>query len=164
MPPEGVEKPPATPGNPRVNPRLKQAGAEVGIDFTGKCDRYPNTVPAHTLLEYAKTVDPELQNNLAEVIFQAYFTDGVVPHGEELVQLGVKVGIAEEQARSIINDKAKLAEAEERALGWSRQGVTGVPYFMFNGRGAFSGAQDSSVIRHTIETVNQKYPLSKGSL
>ena len=40
MPPGGVEK---GPGN-RVGDRLKQAGAQVGIDFTGLTDRYPNTV------------------------------------------------------------------------------------------------------------------------
>ena len=40
MPLDGVDK---GPGN-RVNPRLKQAGANVGIDFTGLTDRYPNTV------------------------------------------------------------------------------------------------------------------------
>ena len=42
MPPDGVEK---GPGN-RVGDRLKRAGAQVGIDFTGLTDRYPNTVKA----------------------------------------------------------------------------------------------------------------------
>ena len=40
MPEEGIEKAPNTPDNPRVGARMKQAGASVGIDFTGKCDRY----------------------------------------------------------------------------------------------------------------------------
>lgn len=39
MPKEGIEKAPNTPDNPRVGARMKQAGASVGIDFTGKCDR-----------------------------------------------------------------------------------------------------------------------------
>ena len=55
----------------RVNPRLKSAGQAVGIDFTGKCDRYPNTLRAHALLEYASELDGgQKQNDLAEVMFQ----------------------------------------------------------------------------------------------
>jgi predicted DsbA family dithiol-disulfide isomerase len=84
MPEEGIEKAPNTPDNPRVGARMKQAGASVGIDFTGKCDRYfwnhfmltlcrhnvtksllnsltrlliyraPNTMKAHCLSEYIK--------------------------------------------------------------------------------------------------------------
>ena len=48
MPPDGVDK---GPGN-RVNPRLKQAGANVGIDFTGLTDRYPNTIKEKTLNDF----------------------------------------------------------------------------------------------------------------
>jgi hypothetical protein len=42
MPKEGIEKAPNTPDNPRVGARMKKAGASVGIDFTGKCDRWVN--------------------------------------------------------------------------------------------------------------------------
>ena len=55
----------------RVSPRLKSAGASVGIDFTGKCDRYPNTLKGHALLEYAKTHNNgALQNDLQEALFK----------------------------------------------------------------------------------------------
>ena len=52
---EGAPKAPSTPENPRVGQRLKAAGQAVGIDFTGKTDRTPNTLSAHTLLDYAAT-------------------------------------------------------------------------------------------------------------
>ena len=55
----------------RVSPRLKSAGQSVGIDFTGKCDRAPNTLKAHALLEYAKTTNGgALQNDLQEALFK----------------------------------------------------------------------------------------------
>ena len=49
---------------------MKQAGADVGLDFTGKADRYPNTLQAHVLLEYAKTLPGNVQDTLAEILFQ----------------------------------------------------------------------------------------------
>ena len=86
MPVEGVEKTPATPDNPRVNPRLKEAGESVGIDFTGLTDRYPNSVDAHRLLAFAlRTAGSAAQGELSEALFKAYFTDGVYPGGTNLV-------------------------------------------------------------------------------
>eukprot|EP00961_Rhodomonas_salina_P049284 661910-Rhodomonas_salina.1 len=60
----------------------------VGIDFTGKCDRTPSTIWAHCLLQHAlDTQGAEMQNKLSEVIFRAYFTDGLYPDVDNLVQL-----------------------------------------------------------------------------
>ena len=42
----------------------------MGIDFTGKADRYPNTLPAHALMDYAATKSLDKQNELAEALFQ----------------------------------------------------------------------------------------------
>lgn len=51
---------------------LYLAGKSVGIEFTGKCKRFPNTILGHTMLEYAKSLDPtrRIQNEAAERIFQ----------------------------------------------------------------------------------------------
>jgi predicted DsbA family dithiol-disulfide isomerase len=82
----GTPKAPDSASNPRVGQRLKQAGAAVGIDFTGATDRAPNTVMAHALSEYAGRQEGGegaknrgLQNRLMEVLFRQYFTDGVYP-------------------------------------------------------------------------------------
>ena len=65
---EGTPKAPDTPDNPRVGARMKQAGATVGIDFTGKCDRAPNSVGAHTLIKFLEGKPG--QNQLAEILFR----------------------------------------------------------------------------------------------
>ena len=65
---EGTPKAPDTPDNPRVGTRMKQAGAAVGIDFTGKCDRAPNSVGAHTLIKFLEGKPG--QNQLAEILFR----------------------------------------------------------------------------------------------
>ena len=55
---------------------LYKAGESVGIDFTGKCERFPNTLIGHQMLEYSKMLDPtmKIQNQVAERIFQVSVT------------------------------------------------------------------------------------------
>lgn len=148
IPEEGVEKPPATPGNRfpgdngRVNPRLKAAGSKVGIDFTGLTDRYPNTVAAHALMDYAlEKHGTEVQNHVSEILFRHYFTDGLYP---DLTNLKVAAAEAKMDADAAIA-YASQTDVQDRvrreAAAASRSGVSGVPFFYVNGQPAFSGAQ-----------------------
>lgn len=148
MPAEGKPKAPATPDNPRVGARLKGAGAAVGIDFSGKCDTYPNTLQAHALMEYVLAHHgPAAQNALAERLFQAYFTDGTCPMGADvLARLAAEAlpALSEGEVgacRAHVASGAGEAGALRAASEVSASGVSGVPMFYFDGAPAFSGAQ-----------------------
>ena len=91
MPPEGVPK--QGKGAENVNPRLRAAGEAVGINFTGACDRAPNSTEAHALLAYAAKVSPDKQNALQEVLFRHYFTDGLYPAGANLAAAATEAGL-----------------------------------------------------------------------
>ena len=69
----------------------------VGIDFTGLCDRYPNTLLAHCLLKYTEE-DAAVQDKLSEILFRHYFTDGLYPDGANLRKAAVEAGIADVEA------------------------------------------------------------------
>jgi len=147
MPVSGHPKDPLLPrpggGNSRVNPRMHAAGKQVGIDFTGKCDRYPNTVMAHVLLEFAlEEGGAALQDELMEVLFKSYFTDGKYPDAETLVSLATQVGMDPKRVLTALNDDARHTATKIKASAWSRAGVSGVPFFLIDGEPAFSGAQD----------------------
>lgn len=147
MPTDGHQKEARLPrpsgGNSRVNPRLHAAGMEVGIDFTGRCDRYPNTVLAHVLLEFAlKEGGHVLQNRLMEDLFQSYFTDGLYPDVDTLVSLASRAGMDRYSVLTALNDDVTQTKVRTKALAWSRAGVGGVPFFIINDSPAFSGAQD----------------------
>lgn len=139
IPVEGVEKG-GTPET-RVPGRMKTAGASVGIAFTGLCSRYPNTLAAHALLEWAADVAPEKQNELSEVLFRQYFTDGVYPSPDALADAAVEVGLDREQAKAEASSQANQQRAGQAARRHAEAGVTGVPFFYINGKPAFSGAQ-----------------------
>lgn len=157
IPDEGLEKAPVTPGNPRVGARLKEAGAAVGIDFTGKCDRYPNTLRSHALLEYAREkYGVEKQNELAEALFQAYFTDGTYLIEKNLVDIAKRIGLDAKEAQEVVTNMEKIEAAHESAKNWSRRGVTGVPCFFINGQRCFSGAQDKESFIRVFELLTRK--------
>mmetsp|Transcript_32922 Transcript_32922/g.66845 ORF Transcript_32922/g.66845 Transcript_32922/m.66845 type:complete len:190 (-) Transcript_32922:248-817(-) len=144
-PREGVPKPPDTPDNPRVGARMKQMGMDVGIDFTGKCDRAPNTLWGHCLLQHVlETKGAGAQNELQEAIFRGYFTDGLYPDVDNLAALAARVGLDADEARAVLQSGQYEEAVTKEATGYSRGGVSGVPYFIVNGKPVFSGAQDSS--------------------
>jgi len=122
----------------------------VGIDFTGACDRAPNTLEAHALLAYAAEVAPDKQSDLQEVLFRHYFTDGRYPSGSNLEAAATEAGLDGEAALAYAQDEKNKARVVEEARRNS-SGISGVPFFRFNGEDAFSGAQPPAVIREMIE-------------
>jgi len=129
----------------RVGDRLKQAGAAVGIDFTGKTDRYPHTLLAHTLLEYAlDTAGPETQDKLQEILFRHYFTDGRYPDATNLAAAATEAGLDAQQAISFAQNPEEQLKVKAEAQRFSESGIHGVPFFFANGQPLFSGAQPPS--------------------
>eukprot|EP00998_Keelungia_sp_KM082_P007541 NODE_3736_length_857_cov_62.254795_g3713_i0.p1 GENE.NODE_3736_length_857_cov_62.254795_g3713_i0~~NODE_3736_length_857_cov_62.254795_g3713_i0.p1 ORF type:complete len:179 (-),score=42.54 NODE_3736_length_857_cov_62.254795_g3713_i0:140-676(-) len=156
MPEDGVEKAPNTPDNPRVGARMKAAGAAVGIDFTGKTDRYPNTVLAHTLMDFAAQQGDSKQNELAEVLFRHYFTDGRYPDIANLTAAAEEVGLDKAAAVQHMETESNQQRVRREASSWSRKGVSGVPYFYVNGKDlGLSGAQPPDTLLAAIDQAQE---------
>jgi len=141
IPEEGRQKAPDTPDNPRVGRRLRQAGEEVGLNFTGLCDRSPNSTKAHALLKYAAHNKPEVQHELSGLLFKMYFEEGDYPDVENLVKRAVQVGLDGESVRQHLESRKDEKQVLAEARAYSSQGVNGVPFFIMNGKPMFSGAQ-----------------------
>jgi len=139
MPEEGAAKG----GDPttRVGQRMRSAGEQVGINFTGLTDRYPNSIKAHTLLDYAGREAPERQNQLQEILFRHYFTDGRYPDDANLRLAAEEAGLNVERAMASVTDVNRRAEVKREAEAYSRSGISGVPFFIINGKPFGSGAQ-----------------------
>jgi predicted DsbA family dithiol-disulfide isomerase len=68
-----------------------------------------------------------------------------------LVELASDVGIAEPEARRVVEGDdfgREVREDEARAM---EIGVTGVPFFVFDGRLGVSGAQPPETLLHVLE-------------
>jgi len=134
-----------------VSPRLKQAGLAAGINFTGATDRYPNSIKAHTLLDFVAAAEPSKQHALQEVLFRHYFTDGKYPNLTHLREAAVEVKLENiEKAMAYVKNESNQRQVREEALRHSSGGISGVPYFFVNQQPLGSGAQPPSVFSEAI--------------
>jgi predicted DsbA family dithiol-disulfide isomerase len=123
----------------QVRSAAERAG--VSVDFAS-IRTFPNTAKAHRLLALAANqLDPTGIDRLLDRLFSAYFQ-----RGDDLGDLATLTAIAAEHG--IEADQARGALAERGNLRPSVD-VEGVPYFVFNGRFAVSGAQPPELL-HSV--------------
>ena len=132
---------------------VSAVGEQEGIRFDfGRVASAPNTVDAHRLILFADTYVTQWQ--LADALFCAYFTEGKdLNNHEELVQVASSVGLeAKEVAEYLAGEEAasdvRSSQEEAQSLG-----ISGVPFYVFDGRYAIYGAQPVEVFGEALDTV-----------
>jgi len=132
--------------------RVAAVGAELGIAFAfDKIARQPNTVAVHSLIALAATAGPQaddgLQDKVKEAFLHAYFLDGVdLTKTENLVAIAAAAGLDRARVEECLADphsRQAVGEEDQRARAI---GVEGVPFFIFNGKLAVSGAQGAEAL------------------
>ena len=140
-----------SPNNP-----LDKAGAKCGVTFNA-ARRIIRTADSHRLVEWCKEVAPSKEDALMEKLFEAYFTHAKdLSKHSELAACAAACGLDSSAATTMLAGELFEQVVQQKAKGWSRQGVSGVPYFVINtasGKGkavAFSGAQPSELIAQVL--------------
>jgi predicted DsbA family dithiol-disulfide isomerase len=132
--------------------RLTATAATEGLDFHFERARPGNTFNAHRLLHYAGEAGPGLQDALKERLFLAYFTEGAaIGESETLVRLAAEVGLDAQECADILDsdryaDDVRADEREAVDLG-----ITGVPFFVVDGKFGIPGAQDADTILNVLD-------------
>ena len=126
--------------------RVRAAGKTVGIDFAfEKIRRQPNTLDAHRLISWAQAQGSA--EEVVERLFRAYFLEGrFVGDRDVLAAIAGEAGFPPEVAEDYLasgEDAGTIAEMDRRVR---ELGVTGVPFFIFGGKLAVSGAQEPHVL------------------
>jgi len=131
--------------------RVEAAAREAGIPLDyRKLRRTFSTLAAHTLLRHAAAKGT--QKALSEALFSAYFLEGQ-DIGDKALLAGLAVlhgGFGAGEAERLMRDETELEATRTEAAAMSGQGITGVPFFVFNGKLALSGAQPLEVFRDAI--------------
>ncbi|MDX2375453.1 DsbA family oxidoreductase [Microbacterium sp. LRZ72] len=132
--------------------RVTQVAHEAGLDYRFDRLQHTNTVIAHELLHAAKAAGR--QADMAERLMSAYFTEGRhVGRIDELVELAAEVGLDETEVREALGSRRYLPDVhadEEQARAY---GITGVPFFVFDGTYGVSGAQPPEAFVQVIRQV-----------
>jgi predicted DsbA family dithiol-disulfide isomerase len=136
----------------QIYARITAAGRTVDIPFAfDAIETQPNTLDAHRLIAWAQERHEGDPERLVEALFRAYFLDGrFVGDREELVRLAADAGFDGDDARAMLASSTldeEVGGADRRAR---ELGVSGVPFFIFNGKTAVSGAQEPDVLLDAI--------------
>lgn len=159
LPPEGTDRRAyldAKFGGPErakeIYARVRAAGETVAIPFDfDAIERQPNTLEAHRLIAWAQTRPEGDADALVERLFRAYFIEGrYVGDRDELVRIAVEARFDPDDARAFLASdalRAEVADAEQHAR---QMGISGVPFFIFDGKTALSGAHEPSTLLEAI--------------
>lgn len=121
--------------------RLTELGKAEGLDYRFDfIQKTPNTFNAHRVLWLAEKEGKG--NETQNLFFKAYFTDGKdLGDKKTLIELAVASGLDRSKVEELLagqEGEEEVRAAEEKAYD---MGITGVPFFIFNGKYAVSGAQ-----------------------
>ena len=136
--------------------RVLEAGRKAGLAFDfDAIERQPNTRDAHRLVAWAQASGDA--GELMERLFRAYFVEGrFVGDRETLVRIAEESGLDAEAARAWLasgTGTAEIGHAEARAR---ELGITGVPFFIFDGRVGLSGAHPPETMQEAIRQALSK--------
>lgn len=135
-----------------INGQLTALGKEVGIDF--HFDRIlisPNTFDAHRLLLWAHTESVALQNVVLDKLFKAHFEEGRnISDHKVLADIAAEAGMDRDMIARLLESDSDKDMIRSEIANATQMGVSGVPFFVFNGKYAVSGAQPVEVLQSAL--------------
>jgi predicted DsbA family dithiol-disulfide isomerase len=136
-----------------VYARVRAAGAEIGLPLAfERIERQPNTMDAHRLVAWAQQQgDAEAADALVEALFRGFFSEGRrLDDRDELVRIAADAGFDADAVRAMLASLALRTEVEGEDREARGAGISGVPFFIFNGKTAVSGAHDPPTLLEAI--------------
>jgi predicted DsbA family dithiol-disulfide isomerase len=123
--------------------------ADEGLSYDFDRARTANTLDAHRLLHFAKAHGKQVE--LQERLMHGYFTEGAdVGDQAVLAGLAAAAGLDEVAAKQALADGSYADDVQEDIATARAYGISGVPFFVFNGRIGVSGAQPLEVFEQAL--------------
>jgi predicted DsbA family dithiol-disulfide isomerase len=123
-----------------------------------------NTFDAHRLLWFAdqpQTVyygaGPDTQAEVADALHRAHFCDGLdIGSLDVLVSVADRVGLDPDRTRAFLVSTEGIADVRAQIAHAHDVGITSVPTFVFAGKYAVTGAQDTATLRSVLAEVARR--------
>ena len=133
-------------------------GESIGFEFNfSKTERIPNTFMAHRLLWKAEQYN--LQTELSETLFKAYFTDGLnIGSKDILSNLCESIGMNKEEIMNFLESEEGGQETADLEMDFIEKSIGAVPTYFINDKYIIQGGQEPetfvSFLRKIIEKEN----------
>lgn len=124
----------------RMIDQMTALAATEGLSYDYAALRHTKTLKAHQVLHLAKAEGRQL--DVVERLFSAYFEEGRhLGRDDELVALAAEAGLDPDKTRAVLAADG-YADAVQADIAQAHQyGITGVPFFVIDGRYGVAGAQ-----------------------
>ena len=134
----------------QMTANMTAVGAAQGVEFRFDRARPGSTFDAHRLLHLAG--ERGVQDAVKERLFRATFTEGEpISDRDALVRLGAEAGLDADEARRVLASDAYADEVRADEQQAAQLRITGVPFFVVDGKYGVSGAQPADVLRQVLE-------------
>ena len=135
---------------------ITKIGESVGFEFNfSKTERIPNTFMAHRLLWKAEQCD--LQTELSEALFEAYFTDGLnIGSKQILAQISESVGMEKKEVINFLDSKEGGQEIADLEMNFIEKSIGAVPTYFINEKYIIQGGQEPETFVSFLRKIIQK--------
>jgi predicted DsbA family dithiol-disulfide isomerase len=129
--------------------RVTTIASEVGLNFDYGSVHQTNTGKAHELLHFAKAHGK--QGEVKERLLSAYFEQGRhLGQIDVLVAIAGEAGLNESDARSALEADSYRTAVEADVAQAAHFGISGVPFYVIDGKYGISGAQGSDIFASAL--------------
>ncbi|WP_066520346.1 DsbA family oxidoreductase [Curtobacterium ammoniigenes] len=132
--------------------RVTGIAAQAGLQYDYDALRHTNTIKAHQVIHLAKVHGKQLP--MIERLFAAYFEQGRhLGHDDELADLASELGIDRVETLRVLQDDTFLDAVRADQAQAQAYGITGVPFFVLDGKYGVSGAQEPEAFAQVLSQV-----------
>ena len=134
---------------------ISKMGIDEGIDFRYATTLYTNTRDAHRLMKYVQSKNnPELLNNLSNKLFDAYFTKNFkLADKTVLTDICLDLGLERSEILEVLSSDLYDSEVEEDEQVAYASGISGVPFYLIDGKYSVPGALSYNAFKDIITQV-----------
>lgn len=130
--------------------QVEDTAAKDGLELHLTTARSGNTFDGHRILHLA--AERGLQGAVKDRFLRGYMTEGeAIGDREVLVKLASEAGLDGEEVRSVLASDRYANDVREDEATARSLGIQGVPFFVFGGKVAVSGAQRAEMMLGAIE-------------
>jgi|SRR5690554_5081751 len=128
---------------------------EVGLNFNYDQMQMTNTLKAHRLAKWARTLGKEAE--VSDKLFEAYFTKGLNLHDDQtLLDIVKSLDLDQNIAKGVLTSN-QFNDVVKKELNEAVQiGVRGVPFFVLDRKYAVSGAQPKAMFKQALAQAYQE--------
>ena len=131
--------------------RLEALGSNAGIEFDFDAIQIsPNTLDAHRLIRWA--FEAGVQDMIVKALFSAYFERGIdIGDKNVLADIAGACGMNREIIRAKLDSTDDFDAVRTEISEAQRIGISGVPFFIMNGKVGVSGAHPPQTLLDALK-------------